>query len=170
MWAFLFFTTFCMIMAMNFGKFWIQMICVACYVFLHKLFDLWVVFSSIDWCTLYPEQCVVMFISLILEFSHKKVVRYFSKKRFIMAYQLSQSIYSMSIVASTCHWVFSYEVVNVIIFQCINLFLRFMFLCKLDTAATNGSRQWSTLVNVMKNVGGPNFQIIAKIVFLFCCK
>jgi hypothetical protein len=37
---FLFFTTFCMIMSMNFGKFWIQMICVACYVFVHKLFDL----------------------------------------------------------------------------------------------------------------------------------
>jgi hypothetical protein len=39
-----------------------------------------------------------------------------------MAYQLSQSIYSMSIVASTCHWVFPYEVVNAIIFQCIRLF------------------------------------------------
>jgi hypothetical protein len=42
-----------------------------------------------------------------------------------MAYKLSQSIYSMSIVVSTCHWVFSYEVVNVIIFQCIGLFFTF---------------------------------------------
>jgi hypothetical protein len=31
----------------------------------------------------------------------------------------------MSIVMSTCHWVFSYEVVNVIIFQCISLFFPF---------------------------------------------
>jgi hypothetical protein len=43
-----------------------------------------------------------------------------------MAYQLYQSIYSLSIVESTCHWVFSYEVVNVIIFQCIGLFFTFL--------------------------------------------
>ena len=78
-----------------------------------------------DRCTLYPQQCVVMLISPILEFSHKKLVQYFSKKHFIMAYQLSQSIYSMSIVVSTCHWVFSYEVVNVIIFHCIGFFFTF---------------------------------------------
>jgi hypothetical protein len=52
----------------------------------------------------------------ILELSHKKVVQYFYEKRFIMACQFPQSIYSMSIVVSTCHWAFSYEVVNVIIF------------------------------------------------------
>jgi hypothetical protein len=60
-----------------------------------------------------------------MESSHKIVVQYFSKERFIMTYQLPQIIYSMPIVASTCHWVFSYEVVNVIIFQCINLFFPF---------------------------------------------
>jgi len=113
---FLFSTTSCLVMSMDFRKFWIQMIYVACYVFIHKLFDLGIVIRSIHWCILYPQQCVVMFISPILEFSDKKVVRYFSEKRFSMAYQLSQSIYSMSLVASTCHRVFSYESVNVAIF------------------------------------------------------
>ena len=50
---------------------------------------------------------------------------YFSEECFIMTYQLPQSIYFMSIVTSTCHWVFSYEVVNVIIFQCLSLFFPF---------------------------------------------
>ena len=122
MWILSFFTASCMVMSMHFGKFWIQMICVACYVFFHKLLNLWIVVNSIDWCILYPQQCVVMFIPPILESSHKKVVWYFSEKCFIMAYQLSQRIYSMSIVSSTCHRVFSYEVVNVVIFQCIVFF------------------------------------------------
>jgi hypothetical protein len=79
-----------------------------------------------------------MFNCPILEFSHKKVVRYFSEKRFNVAYQLSQSIYSMSIVVSTCHWVFSYEVVNVIIFQCIGFFFTFPVPMKVRY----GSYQW----------------------------
>jgi hypothetical protein len=73
----------------------------------------------------------------------------------------------MSIVSSTCHRVFSYEVVNVIIFQCIVFFfLHFLLLCRSETTATNGSQQCSALVNVMKNVGGPNCRIIAILFFL----
>jgi len=83
--VFWFSTTSCMVMSMNFGKFWIQMIFVACYVFLHKLFDIWIVVIYIESCTLYPQQCMFMFISLILQFSHKKIVLYFSEKCFIMA-------------------------------------------------------------------------------------
>jgi hypothetical protein len=56
----------------------------------------------------------------------KKSDSIFFEKCFIMAYQLYQRIYSLSIVESTCHWVFSYEVVNVIIFQCIGLFFTFL--------------------------------------------
>jgi len=33
-------------------------------------------------------------------------------------------------------------------------FLCFLFLCRSDTAATNGSQQCSALVNMTKNVGG----------------
>jgi hypothetical protein len=66
-----------------------------------------------------------MFTPSIMELSHKIVVRYFSEEHFIVTYQLPQSIYFMSIVMSTCHWVFSYEVVNVVIFQCISLFFPF---------------------------------------------
>jgi hypothetical protein len=110
-------------MSVNFGKFWIQMICVACYVFVYK--------QSVICFQLHRP--VHPLSTRVCGYVHspysgiqsKKVVRYFSKNRFIMAYQLYQSIYSMSIVASTCHWVFSYQIVNAIIFHCICLFFTF---------------------------------------------
>jgi hypothetical protein len=62
------------------------MICVACYVFVHKLA------RSVSCChfhrPVHPLSTTVRghAHSPILEFSHKKVVRYFSEKRFIMAW------------------------------------------------------------------------------------